>query len=98
MHYKIGDTCVYNEHGFCNSVVHEHDSLIHLFHSSTVPVMKSRVSGQCLYTIHSTWSTKYKHLHYIQTNSTRDNESKESGTRKEREALVRLKLTTDKTH
>jgi len=26
-------------------------SLIHLFHNSTVCVMNSRVSGQCLYTI-----------------------------------------------
>ena len=56
MHYKIGDTCVYNEHGFCNSVVLKHDTLIHLFHNSIVCVMNSRVSGQCLYTIHSTLS------------------------------------------
>jgi len=34
------------------SVVITYDSLIHLFYSSTVCVMYSRVSGQCLYTIY----------------------------------------------
>ena len=41
MHYKIGITCVYNGHVFYT----------HLFHNSTVRVMNSLVSGQCLYTI-----------------------------------------------
>ena len=31
----------------CNNM----DSLIHLFHNLTVHIIKSRVSGQCLYTI-----------------------------------------------
>jgi len=33
------------------SVVITYDSLIHIFHNSTVRAMYSRVSGQCLYTI-----------------------------------------------
>jgi len=33
------------------SIVITRQSIIHLFHNSTVCVMNSRVSGQCLYTI-----------------------------------------------
>jgi len=50
MHYKIGVTCVYIGHAFY-TLLKLHDSLIHLFHNSTVRVMNSRVFGQCLYTI-----------------------------------------------
>ena len=52
MNYKIGVTCVYNGHVLC-TLLYQHDSLIHLFHNSTVHVINSRVPGQCLYTIPS---------------------------------------------
>jgi len=48
VHYNIGDTCVYNGHG---SILYCNNSLIHLFHNSSVCVINSRVSGQCFYTI-----------------------------------------------
>ena len=41
------------------SVVKHRHSLIHLFHNSTVRVMNSRLSGQCLYTI---LDIRYLHL------------------------------------
>ena len=43
MHYKIGVTCVYNEHVFY-TLLYQHDSLIHLFHNSIICVMNSRMS------------------------------------------------------
>jgi len=52
MHYKIGVTCLYNGHVFYTHVITScWRSLIQLFHNSSVRVMNSRVSGQCLYTI-----------------------------------------------
>ena len=56
MHYKIGVvTCVYC--GQWTRVIYSvvltwQSNLIHLFHNSTVRLMNSRVSGQCLCTIH----------------------------------------------
>ena len=46
MHYKIGVTCVYNEH-----FVVKHDTLNHIFHNSTDSVMHPRVSDQCSHII-----------------------------------------------
>ena len=50
MHFKIGVTCVYNGHVFY-TLLKYHDTLIHIFHNSTVCVLNSGVSGQCVYTI-----------------------------------------------
>ena len=50
MHYNIDATCVYNGHVFY-ILLQLQDSLIRLFHKSTLRVINSRVSGQCLYTI-----------------------------------------------
>jgi len=41
-----------NTHLFYQLVLYENfDQILNLFHNSTVCVMNSRVSGQCLYTI-----------------------------------------------
>ena len=50
MHYKIGVICVYIGH-VLYTLLQYYDSIIHLFHNSTVRVKKSPISGQCLYTI-----------------------------------------------
>ena len=49
MHYKIGVTCIYHGHVFFTLVITF--GLIHLFYNSSVHVMNSRVSGQCVYII-----------------------------------------------
>jgi len=50
MHYKIGVTCVFNEHEVY-AMLYQHDNIINLFHNSADRVIHAIVSGQCSYVI-----------------------------------------------
>ena len=66
MHYKIGDTGVFNGHVYI--LLLQHDNLIHLFQNSADHVMSSRASGQCFHAIKRIETMKRKCV-YLHINS-----------------------------